>query len=141
MRVWKLLSEDEECEYLKKREWTPLKEAMPVGEKLKLTGKLFLFIILMIKKVGSEMLSCIRYSNLVKNLVLMIGNVTSSIHTKNANVTWSYGNTDKMKVFIIVVMFLLQDGELTADHMQLARVKVFPEWFLLLRIIQNVVCA
>ena len=40
MKVWKLLSEDEENEYLKKREWSPLKEAMPVGEKVEVDGKI-----------------------------------------------------------------------------------------------------
>ena len=40
MRVWKLLTEDEEEEYLKKREWSPLKEAMPVGEKVEVDGKI-----------------------------------------------------------------------------------------------------
>ena len=68
-------------------------------------------------------------------------NVILNIHTNNANATWSCGNMDKTKVYIIVEMFLRLDGELMVDHMQLAREKLYQEWFQLLRIIQDVECA
>ena len=39
IRVWKLLSEEEEAKYLLKREWSPLKDVMPLGERIELDGK------------------------------------------------------------------------------------------------------
>ena len=39
MRLWKVLLEAEQSRYMQKREWSPYKEAMPVGEQCKLEGK------------------------------------------------------------------------------------------------------
>ena len=39
MRVWKILSEKEELEYLLCREWSPVKEVMPMGEEVTIDGR------------------------------------------------------------------------------------------------------
>ena len=40
MRVWKILSEVEEKKYLEKREWSPYKLAMAIGERCEVDGKI-----------------------------------------------------------------------------------------------------
>ena len=37
-----MLSEEEEAKYLLKREWSPLKDMMPLGERIELDGKVIL---------------------------------------------------------------------------------------------------
>ena len=39
MKVWKVLSESEEEKYLKTRDWSPLKDIMPISEKVNVDSK------------------------------------------------------------------------------------------------------